>query len=888
MHLSVNIEGITGFVNPGSSKNTGKAVGKGVDIFEYVSFDTIALYNTDMSLSGNHIKSKSAMFRHGEIHIGDLGISSRANHGNSYLSVDKASITGLSLIEIVHDGLLNIKDIRIHRIQSSGLISLPRAQAIDPDKKTVGVHLPFSKISIHSFSINSLKLDNNFLHEDLTFTIQTSADIELRNIHLEGPELDHQFLNNVEGSVKIRNTLLSVPGQEIELKTLNLNLGDKGLNLAGLSVFPGPGKNPRMPIEVKELSLEYLSLNEIDIEKLILENRLKFSTLQVDGLKVDMTYEGKPEDQGKGPQNKSFKGIEAVDYKEMLINNVSTEIEWISGNDSKTLIVEDLFLEHSVPEYEGVNLMDYLDFSFNRLHFSNPANSTVINIESGEFDNKQHELALKAISGGNLKEKTDEELQNGWQYTSDELVIGGLQIQNTVPTRLEMKSLELSNSDITIISKEQEIKKPEIKFDIKSFRHIGNLMTKLRVQTTTFNEVRVKYQTFNDSTSHVIVADSIGLTINEINIDTSIFDHAENDIVRKMTIDLKGRTSYSADSLYMFRSGLVSYDFNRNAISIDSFQVIPTLGDAEFFEKAVYQTDRISLFGNRVMAYDFRLEELLEDDLIHFGRLDVDGLQLDIVRDKNYARKPNDFKSMPQEMLRNMDQKITIDSVRMFNSYVKYGEYVEKSSMPGSVFFDRFALNMYNLSSDLPRPDPTTALKVKIGARVMGKAHFDLSVVFPYVSDSNDFWLSANSEEIDLTTLNPLTENVLGLSIKEGEGRIENSFITGNSRYSRGSMLFTYNKLKLNLYNRKKAEQNKGMFAGITRFLINDLLIHKNNPKFGKNPRMGQVYFERDPEKAILNYVWKSLLSGMLSSIGINKKEQRQERRDMKKINNQK
>ena len=97
--------------------------------------------------------------------------------------------------------------------------------------------------------------------------------------------------------------------------------------------------------------------------------------------------------------------------------------------------------------------------------------------------------------------------------------------------------------------------------------------------------------------------------------------------------------------------------------------------------------------------------------------------------------------------------------------------------------------------------------------------------------------------------------------------------------------MFRYKKLKLSLYNRKKAEQNKGLFGAMSRFLINDIIIHKNNPRFARSPRIGQVYFERDREKAILNYVWKSLLSGMLSSVGINTKEQRQERREMKKIN---
>jgi len=96
-------------------------------------------------------------------------------------------------------------------------------------------------------------------------------------------------------------------------------------------------------------------------------------------------------------------------------------------------------------------------------------------------------------------------------------------------------------------------------------------------------------------------------------------------------------------------------------------------------------------------------------------------------------------------------------------------------------------------------------------------------------------------------------------------------------------MIFEYRKLKLGVYNRNKAQQNKGMFAGVTRFLINDLLIHSNNPKFARKPRIGQVHFDRDKEKAIINYTWKSLLSGILSTMGFNTKEQRQGKKELKK-----
>ena len=66
-------------------------------------------------------------------------------------------------------------------------------------------------------------------------------------------------------------------------------------------------------------------------------------------------------------------------------------------------------------------------------------------------------------------------------------------------------------------------------------------------------------------------------------------------------------------------------------------------------------------------------------------------------------------------------------------------------------------------------------------------------------------------------------------------------------------------------------------------FLINDFVVKSNNPKFARKPRIGQVYFKRDTRKGVVNYAWKGILSGMLSTLGFNTKEQRMEKKELKK-----
>jgi hypothetical protein len=69
----------------------------------------------------------------------------------------------------------------------------------------------------------------------------------------------------------------------------------------------------------------------------------------------------------------------------------------------------------------------------------------------------------------------------------------------------------------------------------------------------------------------------------------------------------------------------------------------------------------------------------------------------------------------------------------------------------------------------------------------------------------------------------------------------------------------------------KKKTGDKG---GFVSFLANTFVINNKNPN-GKNLRIGEIDEERDPTKSIFNYLWKSLLSGIKPSLGINEKNKK-------------
>jgi hypothetical protein len=55
-----------------------------------------------------------------------------------------------------------------------------------------------------------------------------------------------------------------------------------------------------------------------------------------------------------------------------------------------------------------------------------------------------------------------------------------------------------------------------------------------------------------------------------------------------------------------------------------------------------------------------------------------------------------------------------------------------------------------------------------------------------------------------------------------------------------------------------------------------NLFLERGNPNEDGKLRQGIIYFKRDISKGFFNFVWKSTLSGIKSSVGVNSKNQRE------------
>ena len=379
-------------------------------------------------------------------------------------------------------------------------------------------------------------------------------------------------------------------------------------------------------------------------------------------------------------------------------------------------------------------------------------------------------------------------------------------------------------------------------------------------------------------------ADSLCLSVQHIHWNKSGTHSKPPAIFEDLSLDLRNKRIYNSDSMYLF--GLKGFSLNlpQRRLLLDTLTLFPSMADSLFFRKSKFQTDRIQFVAYKIVASDFDLDTLFASGFFHTKSLMMKGFMMNILRDKRYPLRPHLYKKMPLELLASIPFPFFVDSIGFTQGDITYGEHAVKSDEPGTITFSNLASHWYSVTNEPTFYQKFPILQSDFSGKIMGQAAFALQLYIPYQENPfNRFWYKGHITTLHLKSLNGITKNLMGVIVRKGKGSVDIPYVSGNDSLSKGRMVFKYHQLKFGLYNRKKAENYKGIATPFINFMLNSIMIRSNNPRLFGKTQIGIIYFARDKRKSFFNYIWKSLLSGTLSTMGFNTRQQRQERKEFKK-----
>jgi len=358
--------------------------------------------------------------------------------------------------------------------------------------------------------------------------------------------------------------------------------------------------------------------------------------------------------------------------------------------------------------------------------------------------------------------------------------------------------------------------------------------------------------------------DSVSLQSHQLNVH-SIITASPGLALNRISAALHTQNNY-------FHFGNVVYSKKRKSASIDSFYYSPAISRDSFMAASAYETQFIQGSTGKISITGIDLGAYLADSVLDLGKIEINQPVLSIYKDKTRPFNPAAVHLLPVNLVKNIPVPFTVDTVSIVDGKVFYTERSKKTKLDAPFHLTRLNAVLYPVKNY--GVSGTDSLRLRAEAHLMDTAWVRLRMQESYTDSLSGFVLLAEMRSAPLTFMNPMVQPLASVKLTSGKLDSMHMHAVGREYLSIGKMHMHYKGLKVAMLKHGK-EGKSDFFTDFKTFAANRI-IKTNNKK-----RVGQVYFERDRYRSIINYWVKMTLSGVATSVGV--KHSRKYQKEYKK-----
>lgn len=340
-----------------------------------------------------------------------------------------------------------------------------------------------------------------------------------------------------------------------------------------------------------------------------------------------------------------------------------------------------------------------------------------------------------------------------------------------------------------------------------------------------------------------------------------------------IVVTLRDLNQTTGNQMYAMHFGEIGLSTGQRLLYVEHFHLEPLFSRHDFSRKLGYQTDRMDIQIGKITLSGIDWRELMLDQRLMAEKLRIDSLVLDDYRDKRVPMRPGFKPPMPQQLVRDLKSYVRIDSLEFANGKATYSEQVANEA--GTVFFDRINGLLQGFTNDSSWLAEKKVSPLRAEAYLEGSGKLEATIDFVFGDSRNRFTLNASLSGFDLTKVNPMLTKLVPAEIESGiVTKLAIPEIRFTDDVSTGKLTLYYTNLAFKVVNENNSAWDD-IKTGVINFVASDFLIRKSNPQPNGKLNSGVVYFQRDKHKSIINFIWKSIFSGIKSNMGFNSKDQK-------------
>jgi hypothetical protein len=310
--------------------------------------------------------------------------------------------------------------------------------------------------------------------------------------------------------------------------------------------------------------------------------------------------------------------------------------------------------------------------------------------------------------------------------------------------------------------------------------------------------------------------------------------------------------------------------------------MMPKYDKQEFSNYLDFQNDRFDVTIGQIKISRIGIARFLAGQPLEIMSIKIDSVDADIYRDKNVSFNFNRFPPFYNELFLKIPVPVRIDTLSIAHSKILYGELVEDRPVAGTILLDELFIQAYDLTNQPEMDIIQNFMQLYIQAQLMGEGRLNVELTLPLEGNLHRFVCNGSIGGMYLHPLNDMLEPAIKMKFNKGKLNRMTFNFTANDNISNGWMEFLYQDLDVELM-KKDPEKDWGFVSN----LANSMVL-TSNPSKEKDLKIVEIGYERDKNKGIINYVWKTIQSGIVRTVLPIKKYQINRKSDERKQRNDK
>ncbi|MCV9389419.1 DUF748 domain-containing protein [Reichenbachiella ulvae] len=315
---------------------------------------------------------------------------------------------------------------------------------------------------------------------------------------------------------------------------------------------------------------------------------------------------------------------------------------------------------------------------------------------------------------------------------------------------------------------------------------------------------------------------------------------------------LEAATLVTLDSLWV--------DLDLGQLLANGIHYKSSLDQAAFVDQFPHQRDWVDLALPSLKMNGMDLSEW-EANGFQCERVSLDSAEIKIYKDKTLTESEKSDMKLLIDQLKEIPLLIHLDTVTVIQASVSYREKHGVDRM-GNLHFDRLYASIYNLNTT---PDMPVIMDAQASFQEAGR----LNAHFEFQPSPGQTKVNGTLSAMDMKKVNEMTISSFGVKVKSGWLSDLDFDFQYDEHQSKGLLHMHYDDLALQFVDHSNETRN--LNQNLSSFLANAFVIKKKNQPGQINYKEGPIAFVRDKSKLDIGYWWRSLQTGIMASVRMNK-----------------